>query len=63
MRSTVRVGPYVFLVQDVVKGGRKDAKVLLHYDRIPSLLGIKNWLPAKLQRAARFRRDSQRVVS
>ena len=53
----------MFLVQDVVKGGRKDVKVFLHYDRIPSLAGIKNWMPARLQRAARFRRDSQRVVS
>ena len=60
--STVHVGPYVFLVQDVVKGGRKDAKVLLHYDRIPSLGGIKSWMPAGLQRAARFRRGSQRMV-
>jgi hypothetical protein len=61
--STLHVGPYTFLVQDVLKGGRKDVRVFLHYDKIPSLLGMKNWLPARLQRAARFRRDSQRVVS
>jgi hypothetical protein len=60
--STVHVGPYTFLVQDVTKGGRKDVKVILHYERIPSLLGMKSWLPARLQHAARFRRGSQRVV-
>jgi hypothetical protein len=46
----------------VTKGGRKDVKVILHYERIPSLLGMKSWLPARLQHAARFRRGSQRVV-
>ena len=61
--ATLQIGPYRFLVQDVAKGGRKDAKLILHYDRIPSLLGLKNWMPRGLQRAARFRRSSQRVVS
>jgi hypothetical protein len=61
--STLHIGPYTFLVQDLAKGGRKDARLVLHYDRIPSLWGMKNWLPRRLQRMARFRRDSQRVVS
>lgn len=61
--TTLRIGPYGFVVQDVARGGRKDVRLILHYDRIPSLLGLKNWLPGRLQRAARFRRDSQRVVS
>ena len=61
--STVGIGPYTFLVQDVVKGGRKDVKVILHYERIPSLAGIKSWMPARVQRLARFRRGSQRLVS
>lgn len=61
--ATLRIGPYGFLVQDVAKGGRKDVRLLLHYERVPSLLGLKNWLPDRLQKAARFRRDSQRVVS
>ena len=61
--STVNVGPYTFVVQDVVKGGRKDVKVVLHYERIPSLGGIKSWMPERVQRIARFRRGSQRVVS
>ena len=61
--TTLRIGPYGYVVQDVAKGGRKDARLILHYDRIPSALGLKNWLPRRLQRVARFRRDSHRVVS
>jgi hypothetical protein len=61
--TSLRIGPYTFVVQDVAKGGRKDARLILHYDKIPSALGLKNWLPRRLQRIARFRRDSHRVVS
>jgi hypothetical protein len=61
--TALRIGPYGFVVQDVAKGGRKDVRLILHYDRIPSPLGLKNWLPRRMQRVARFRRDSQRVVS
>jgi hypothetical protein len=61
--STMQIGPYRFLVQDVAKGGRKDVRLILHYDKIPSLMGLKNWIPRRLQRLARFRRDSHRVVS
>jgi hypothetical protein len=61
--ATLHIGQYRFLVQDVAKGGRKDVRLILHYDKIPSLMGLKNWMPARLQRAARFRRNSQRVVS
>jgi len=61
--AALRIGPYGFVVQDVAKGGRKDVRLILHYDRIPSPLGLKNWLPRRMQRVARFRRDSQRVVS
>lgn len=61
--TALRIGPYGFVVQDVAKGGRKDARIILHYERIPSLLGLKNWLPRRIQRVARFRRDSHRVVS
>ena len=61
--TPVRIGPYGFLVQDVSKGGRRDVRVVLHYDRIPSLLGLKSWLPDRFQQIFRFRRSSQRVVS
>ena len=59
----VRIGPYVFLVQDVAKGGRRAVRLVLHYDRIPSLLGLKTWLPDRFQQVFRFRRSSQRIVS
>jgi hypothetical protein len=61
--STLRVGRYGFIVKDVSRGGRKDAKIALYYDRVPSLLGLKTVLPDALQRAFRFRRSSHRVVS
>jgi hypothetical protein len=61
--TAVRIGPYGFLVQDVSKGGRRDVRVVLHYDRIPSLLGLKSWLPDRFQQIFRFRRSSQRIVS
>jgi hypothetical protein len=57
------LGRYGFLVKAVEKGGRKDARLVLGYDRVPSLLGLKSWLPAWLQRAFRLRRSNQRVVS
>jgi hypothetical protein len=59
----VRIGPYGFVVRDVQKGGRKDVRLVLYYETVPSLLGLKNWLPARLQRSLRWRRSSQRVVS
>jgi hypothetical protein len=61
--QSVKVGRYRFLVKDISRGGRKDAKIALYYDRVPSLLGLKTILPDALQRAFRFRRSSQRVVS
>lgn len=61
--SLVRIGHYGFVVKDVAKGGRKDVRLVLYYDRVPSLLGLKNWLPDGLQRVLRMRRSSQRVVS
>jgi hypothetical protein len=61
--TPVRIGSYVFLVQDVSKGGRRAVRLILHYDRIPSLLGLKSWLPDRFQQIFRFRRSSQRVVS
>ena len=57
------VGRYGFLVRDVAKGGRKDVKLVLYYDRVPSLLALKNILPDSFQRVFRLRRSSQRVVS
>ena len=61
--GAARVGPYTFLVKDVTRGGRKDVRLFLYYDRVPSLLGLKRWVPDAIQRAIRFRRSSQRLVS
>jgi hypothetical protein len=61
--TLARIGPYGFVVKEVAKGGRKDVKLVLYYDRIPSLFGLKNWVPDGLQRVVRFRRSSQRIVS
>lgn len=61
--APVRIGRYGFLVRAIERGGRKDARVVLYYDRVPSLLGLKTLLPDFFQRAFRFRRSAQRVVS
>jgi hypothetical protein len=61
--APLSVGRYGFLVTDVTKGGRKDVKLGLYYDRVPSLLALKNILPDAFQRAFRLRRSSLRVVS
>ena len=62
-KSAFSVGRYGFLVTDVGKGGRKDVKLVLYYDKVPSLLALKNILPDVFQRAFRLRRSSQRVVA
>ena len=59
----VRIGHYGFVVKDVAPGGRKDVRLVLYYDRVPSLLGLKTLLPDAFQRVFRFRRSSERVVS
>jgi hypothetical protein len=61
--ASLRVGGYRFLVQEIARGGRRDARLVLYYDRVPSLLGLKTILPDLFQRAFRFRRRRQRVVS
>ncbi len=57
------IGRYRFLVRELTKGGRKDGRLVLYYDRVPSLFGLKTILPDLLQRAFRFRRSTQRLVS
>jgi len=61
--STVKVGRYGFRVAEIIPGGRRDARVALEYDRVPSLFGLKTILPSRFQRAFRFRRSRQRLVS
>jgi hypothetical protein len=59
----LKIGRYGFLVSEIARGGRKDVKLVLYYDRVPSLFGLKTLLPDVFQRAFRFRRSRQRVVS
>jgi hypothetical protein len=61
--GAVGIGQYGFLVREIALGGRKDARVVLYYDRVPSLLGLKTVLPDVFQRVFRFRRSRQRTVS
>jgi hypothetical protein len=61
--GSLRVGRYGFTVHELSKGGRKDVRLVLYYDRVPSLFGLKTVLPDLFQRAFRFRRSRQRVVS
>ncbi len=61
--ARVRIGRYGFIVKDVSRGGRKDARLSLYYDRVPSLLALKTLLPDAFQRAFRLRRSSHRIVS
>ncbi len=60
--QSCRIGRYGFRVKEIARGGRKDVRVVLYYDRVPSLLGLKTWLPDVFQRAFRLRRSLQRVV-
>ncbi len=61
--DTLRIGRYRFLVKELARGGRKDLRLVLYYDRVPSLFGLKTILPDLFQRAFRLRRSSQRIVS
>jgi len=61
--AALRVGRYGFTVHELARGGRKDVRLALYYDKVPSLLGLKTVLPDLFQRAFRFRRSRQRVVS
>ena len=59
----LRIGRYGFVVRELARGGRKEMRLVLYYDRVPSLFGLKTILPDLFQRAFRFRRSRQRVVS
>jgi hypothetical protein len=61
--AVCRIGRYRFLIKDVSRGGRKDARLVLYYDRVPSLLALKTILPDAFQRVFRMRRSSHRIVT
>jgi hypothetical protein len=60
--SKLQIGRYGFHVKEVAAGGRRDVRLVLYYDRVPSLLGLKTVVPDVLQRLVRLRRSRQRVV-
>jgi hypothetical protein len=59
----VRIGRYGFIVKDISRGGRRDVRVALYYDRVPSLFGLKTLLPDVFQRVFRMRLSRHRVVA
>ena len=61
--DTLRLGRYRFIVRELARGGRRHTRLVLYYDRVPSLLGLKTILPDLFQRVVRMRRSSERVVS
>ena len=61
--ATLRLGRYRFIVRELARGGRRHSRLVLYYDRVPSLLGLKTILPDSFQRVFRMRRSSERVVS
>jgi hypothetical protein len=60
--SRIQLGRYEFRVDELSKGGRKDFRLGLSYERVPSPLFLKRLVPAGLQRALRLRRSHERVV-
>lgn len=60
--SQVKLGRYLFTVTELGKTGRKDCRLILAYDRVPSLLWLKNIVPGILQRLLRLRRSRERTV-
>ena len=61
--ARLRIGRYGFVVRECGAGGRRDVRLVLHYDRVPSLLGLKTIVPDRLQQVLRFRRSRQRAVT
>jgi len=60
--SKVQLGRYEFRVDELTKGGRKDFRLGLSYERVPSPLFLKRLVPGSIQRALRLRRSHERVV-
>ncbi|HEY7817715.1 MAG TPA: hypothetical protein VIG29_05825, partial [Vicinamibacteria bacterium] len=60
--SKIQLGRYEFRVDELSRGGRKDFKLGLSYERVPSPLFLKRLVPAAIQRALRLRRSHERVV-
>jgi hypothetical protein len=60
--SRIQLGRYEFRVDELTRGGRKDYRLGLSYERVPSPLFLKRLVPGAFQRALRMRRSHERVV-
>lgn len=60
--SRIQLGRYEFRVDELTRGGRKDFRLGLSYERVPSPLFLKRVVPGVVQRALRLRRSHERVV-
>lgn len=61
--SRVRLGRYTFRVDELAKGGRRDYRLGLTYEQVPSPLYLKRFVPEVVQRGLRLRRTHERIVS
>jgi hypothetical protein len=60
--SKVQLGRYEFRVDELARGGRKDFRLGLIYERVPSPLFLKRLVPGSVQRALRLRRSHERII-
>jgi hypothetical protein len=60
--SKIQLGRYEFRIDELTRGGRKDYRLGLSYDRVPSPLFLKRLVPPRIQRALRLRRSHERTV-
>jgi hypothetical protein len=60
--SKVQLGRYEFRVDELARGGRKDFRLGLTYERVPSPLFLKRLVPGAVQRALRLRRSHERII-
>ena len=61
--NSVELGRYTMRVSELTKGGRKDYRMMLDYEKVPSALWLKRIVPISIQRLLRFRRSHERIVS
>ena len=60
--SKIQLGRYGFRVDELKKGGRKDYRLGLTYEKVPSPLFLKRLVPGFVQRALRLRRSHKRII-
>lgn len=61
--SPIILGRYTFTVEELTPGQRKDFRLVLSYERVPSPLWLKRVIPGFIQKAIRFRLTHQRLVT